>query len=174
MKVRSSLSLLSVLAVVIVVLAAWLWTPDKPRASLQAKYQASPADMMVVGNIRLHVRDSGPKTAPAVIMIHGFGSSLHTWEPWARALQSDYRVIRFDLPGSGLSEPDPTGRYDDERTMDLIVALMDRLGVAKAAFIGNSIGGRIAWKFAALASGAGDEAGSDLARWLCQQGIRVR
>ena len=141
---------LSVLAVLIVVVAVWLWTPDKPRSLLEAKYLASPADMMNVGDTRLHVRDSGPKSAPAVILIHGFGSSLHTWEPWAQALQSDHRVIRFDLPGSGLSEPDPTGRYDDERTMDLIVALMDRLGVANAAFIGNSIGGRMAWKFAAL------------------------
>ncbi len=106
--------------------------------------------MVNLGDVRLHVRDNGPKLAPAVIMIHGFGSSLHTWEPWARALQSDFRVVRLDLPGSGLSEPDPTSRYDDQRTMDLIVALMDRLGLSRAAFIGNSIGGRIAWNFAAL------------------------
>jgi pimeloyl-ACP methyl ester carboxylesterase len=139
---------LSVLAVVILVAAGWLWTPDKPRQSLQARYQRSPADIMTIAGVRLHVRDSGSKANPVVIMIHGFGSSLHTWEPWARALQSDYRVIRFDLPGSGLSEPDPSGRYDDARAMELIVALMDRLGAAKAAFVGNSIGGRIAWNFA--------------------------
>src|SRR5690606_35933076 len=99
---------------------------------LQSKYQAAPADIVTVENVRLHVRDNGPKSAPVVIMLHGFGSSLHTWEPWAQLLRSEYRVIRIDLPGSGLSEPDPTGRYDDERTMDIIVALMDRLGVAKA------------------------------------------
>ena len=71
---------------------------------------------------------AGRKLHPAVILIHGFGSSLHTWEPWARALQSDYRVIRFDLPGSGLSEPDPTGRYDDASTMELIVCADGSLG----------------------------------------------
>ncbi|MET0443162.1 MAG: alpha/beta fold hydrolase [Pseudorhodoplanes sp.] len=141
---------LSVLAVLIVVLAIWLWTPDKQRSLLEAKYLASPADMMNVGDTRLHVRDSGPKSAPAVILIHGFGSSLHTWEKWAEALQSAHRVVRFDLPGSGLSEPDSTGRYDDDRTMEVIVSMMDRLGIAKAAFVGNSIGGRMAWKFAAL------------------------
>jgi pimeloyl-ACP methyl ester carboxylesterase len=100
--------------------------------------------------IRLHLRDTGPKQAPAIIMLHGFGSSLHTWEPWARALERDHRVIRFDLPGAGLSSPDPTGDYTDARTIEILIALMDRLGVTRASLVGNSIGGRIAWTFAAL------------------------
>jgi len=128
----------------------WLWTPDKTRAVLEARYLNDPGDIIEVLETRLHVRDSGPRSAHAVIMLHGFGSSLHTWEPWALALQSKYRVIRFDLPGSGLSEPDPTGDYTDVRVMALMDALMNRLGVAQASLIGNSIGGRIAWKFAAL------------------------
>jgi pimeloyl-ACP methyl ester carboxylesterase len=140
---------LSLLVVASAIVGVWLWTPDRPRAALQSKYRASDADIASVENVRLHVRDSGAKSNPAVIMLHGFGSSLHTWEPWAQALQDQYRVIRIDLPGSGLSEPDPTGRYDDPRTMDILLALMDRLGVARAALIGNSIGGRIAWSFAA-------------------------
>jgi pimeloyl-ACP methyl ester carboxylesterase len=129
--------------------AVFFWTPDKPRAVLDPKYLASPSDIVEVLGTHLHVRDSGPKTAPAIIMLHGFGSSLHTWEPWAQALSADFRVIRFDLPGSGLSEPDASGNYSDTRTMNLIAALMDRLGIAKASLIGNSIGGRIAWRFAA-------------------------
>jgi pimeloyl-ACP methyl ester carboxylesterase len=102
-----------------------------------------------MGGFRLHVRDDGPRDAPALMMLHGFGSSLHTFEPWARALAGPYRVVRFDLPGSGLSEPDPTGLYTDARSMELLVALMDRLGIARASLIGNSIGGRLAWAFAA-------------------------
>ena len=99
--------------------------------------------------MRLRVRDTGPKGAPALIMLHGFGSSLETWEPWARALQTDYRVIRFDLPGTGLSAPDPTGDYTDARSVEVLAALMDRLGLDRASLIGNSIGGAIAWTFAA-------------------------
>jgi pimeloyl-ACP methyl ester carboxylesterase len=127
----------------------WLWTPDKSRAALEAEYLNAPGDMIEVSGQRLHVRDTGPKDAPAVIMLHGFGASLHTWEPWARALQGEFRVIRLDLPGAGLSEPDSTGVYTDARTIELLTALMDRLGVARASLIGNSIGGRIAWTFAA-------------------------
>jgi pimeloyl-ACP methyl ester carboxylesterase len=58
-------------------------------------------------------------------------------------------VVRFDLPGAGLSEPDPTHDYSDARVRFLLAALMDQLGIQKAALIGNSIGGRIAWGFAA-------------------------
>ncbi len=142
--------LLAVLLIALVAGGLWLWTPDEARAALEAKYLNAPGDMIQVSGTRLHVRESGPKDAPAVIMLHGFGSSLQTWEPWARALQDDYRVIRFDLPGSGLSPPDPTGDYTDARTIEVLTALLDRLGVAHACVIGNSIGGRIAWRFAAL------------------------
>jgi hypothetical protein len=64
-------------------------------------------------------------------------------------LAVDHRVIRFDLPGSGLSAPDPSGNYSDARSMEVLIALMDRLGVARASITGHSIGGRIAWTFAA-------------------------
>jgi pimeloyl-ACP methyl ester carboxylesterase len=105
--------------------------------------------MMDFGGFRLHVRDSGKRDAPAVILLHGFGSSLHTFDAWADALDEKYRVIRFDLPGSGLSEPDPTGIYTDDRSMEILLELMDRLGVTSATLVGNSIGGRLAWRFAA-------------------------
>jgi len=130
-------------------IAAWAWTPDRSRADLEADYLRDPGDMIEVGGTRLHVRDDGPREAPTVILIHGLGSSLHTWEPWAQALQDQFRVIRLDLPGAGLSPPDPTGDYTDARTMALLIALQDRLGVERASLVGNSIGGRIAWTYAA-------------------------
>jgi pimeloyl-ACP methyl ester carboxylesterase len=126
-----------------------LWTPDKPRSELEARYLAAPGDMLQVGPWRLHVRDSGPKEAHAVLMLHGFGASLHTWDEWAQALSGTHRVIRLDLPGSGLSEPDPANDYTDARSVELVLALMDQLGVARASIVGHSIGGRIAWTLAA-------------------------
>ncbi|WBQ13149.1 alpha/beta fold hydrolase [Hyphomonadaceae bacterium BL14] len=142
---------LLIAAVVIGMLVAvgvWLWTPDLSRERLEAAYLRSASDMMDVEGARLHVRVDGPDAGPALIMIHGFGSSLHTWDDWAAALSDRYRVVRFDLPGSGLSPPDPTGRYDDARAFELLLGLMARLGIGEAAIIGNSVGGRIAWSFA--------------------------
>lgn len=127
----------------------WLYTPDKPRAALEEAYLNQASDMRLVGGTHLHIRDDGPRDAPAVILLHGFGSSLHTFEPWAQALKADYRVVRLDLPGSGLSPPDRADDYTDARSVELILALMDQLGITRATLVGNSIGGRIAWNMAA-------------------------
>ena len=124
----------------------YLYAPDKPRAELEAAY---PGEYRIVDGVRLRLRDTGPRGAPAVILLHGFCASLDTWEPWARALSERYRVVRFDLPGFGLTGPDPTGDYSDARQMKVLADLMDQLGVARAILVGNSMGGRIAWNFAA-------------------------
>ncbi|WP_396594070.1 alpha/beta fold hydrolase [Brevundimonas sp. R86498] len=140
---------LVVLVAALVATTVWLWTPDKTRPELEALYLARPGDMVTVAGTRLHVRDTGPRDAPAVILLHGFGASLHTWEPWAEALDDDLRVIRLDLPGAGLSPPDPTGDYTDARVTTLLLALMDQRGLDRASLVGNSVGGRLAWTLAA-------------------------
>jgi pimeloyl-ACP methyl ester carboxylesterase len=127
----------------------WLWTPDKDRAGLETLYARAPSQFVDVLGLRLHVRDTGPRDAPTLILLHGFGSSLHTWEPWALALEGRFRVVRLDLPGAGLTGADPSGDYSDERGVQILAVLMDRLGIRQATFIGHSMGGRLAWRFAA-------------------------
>jgi pimeloyl-ACP methyl ester carboxylesterase len=140
----------------VIALAVWLYAPDKPRPALEAAY---PGDYRTIDGLRVRLRDTGPRdtgprdtgprTAPAVILLHGFGASLETWEPWAEALSAHFRVIRFDLAGFGLTGPDPTGDYTIARDMQILAGLMDQLGLERASLIGNSLGGRIAWNFAA-------------------------
>ena len=127
----------------------WLWTPDADRAALEARYAAPPSSFVTLEGVRLHVRDTGPRDGPTVLLLHGFGSSLHTWDAWAALLEADRRVIRLDLPGFGLTGADPTGDYSDLRAVALLDGLLDRLGVAQADVVGSSMGGRIAWRFAA-------------------------
>ncbi len=129
--------------------AAFLWTPDRSLAVLEAQYLNAKSDYIDVAGIRLHVRDSGPKSAPAVILLHGLGSSLHTWEPWAKSLSENFRVIRYDLPGFGLTGAEPSGDYSEARSMQVLAALMDKLSIERAGVIGNSMGGRLAWRFTA-------------------------
>jgi len=148
-KMKLLFAVLFTTVVMLIAVGIWLWTPDKSRGELEAKYLGDPGDLLQIAGMQLHVRDSGPKDAPALLLLHGFGSSLQTWEPWARALCSDYRVLRFDMPGAGLSAADPNGDYSDARSMQVLIALMDHFGIAKASLIGNSMGGKIAWKFAA-------------------------
>lgn len=137
------------LAAALTALAAWLYTPDLARTVVEQRYLAQPDDIRRIDGVALHVRDSGPREAPVLVLMHGLGSSLHTWEPWARALADSFRVVRFDFPGHGLSGADPDRDYRDPRTIRLVQALLDTLGIPRATLVGNSMGGRIAWSFAA-------------------------
>jgi pimeloyl-ACP methyl ester carboxylesterase len=141
---------LILLGIVIAGAFAWLYTPDEQRAALMAKYAQAPSEFLDAAGVTLHVRDTGPRTAPAIVLLHGFGSSLQTWDDWAQDLQTDHRVIRYDMPGFGLTGADPSGDYTDARSVAVLLALLDRLGIARASIVGNSMGGRIAWTFAAL------------------------
>jgi len=132
----------------------WLWTPDKDRASLEAVYARAEdgSRFIELDGVRLHVRDSAPGAppgTPTLLMLHGFGSSLHTWQAWAEALSPPWRVLRVDLPGAGLTGADPSGDYSDARALQLIGALLDERGIARVTVIGHSMGGRLAWRLAA-------------------------
>ena len=64
-------------ALLLVALGAFLlWTPDRTPAYLEARYLAAPEDLIdvpVAGTkLRLHVRDDGPRDAPALLFLHGF------------------------------------------------------------------------------------------------------
>ncbi|MEI7446241.1 MAG: alpha/beta fold hydrolase [Burkholderiales bacterium] len=142
-------TLFVVLLALVVAAGAWLWTPDRPRAELEAKWLASPSDLVELAGTRVHVRDEGPRDAPTIVMVHGFGSSLQTWDAWAAALRDRWRVLRLDLPGHGLSGPDATGDYGDARSHAILDALLDARGLRRVVLVGHSIGGRIAWSYAA-------------------------
>ncbi len=103
---------------------------------------------LMVGDLPLRVLQEG--RGPDVILIHGTPGSLEDWEPVATALASSFRVTRFDRPGSGFSGDD--GEYSFEHNADVVLRLMDKLGIAHAIVVGHSYGGPIAL---ALASRAG-------------------
>ncbi len=141
------LSILVLLGLVAVI-GIWAWAPDIAREKLTRKYFLPSSAMKTLAGAPVHVAIDGPSEGPVVVMIHGFGASLHTWQGWSEGLRDRYRVVRFDLPGAGLSPPDPTGRYDDARAIEIIEALLAELEAPQATLVGNSLGGRIAWRFA--------------------------
>ena len=81
---------------------------------------------------------------PVLVLLHGFGASLQTWDAWAGELEKDRRVLRFDVPGFGLTGPARDGVYSAERMIKVLSLLLDYLGVSKASLAGNSLGGYIA------------------------------
>lgn len=130
--------------------------PDRAVETLVARWAPPPSDFIEVKGQIVHLRDEGPRDDPApIVLLHGTSASLHTWEGWAAALKRQRRVIRFDLPGFGLTGPF-TGRYapDDYRGDTLArftLDVMDALKVRQAVLGGNSLGGEVAWRVASLA-----------------------
>ena len=130
--------------------------PDRPVESLVARWAPPPSDFVEVKGQLVHLRDEGPRGDPVpVVLLHGTGASLHTWDGWVAALKPHRRVIRFDLPGFGLTGPF-AGRYarDDYRGdtyARFVLDMLDALRVPRAVVGGNSLGGEVAWRVATLA-----------------------
>tara|TARA_B100000745_G_scaffold66783_1_gene39375 strand:- start:4509 stop:5333 length:825 start_codon:yes stop_codon:yes gene_type:complete len=86
---------------------------------------------------------------PAVLLLHGLGSSLDTWRRNVQPLaDAGYRVLAPDLPGHGDSDKPVSLDYDPLATVDFTSRLLDALGVQKASLVGNSAGGLVATMFA--------------------------
>jgi pimeloyl-ACP methyl ester carboxylesterase len=130
--------------------ALWLFsTPDIPRAQLEAKYAKPPSRfLMLPDGARAHVRDQGPKDAPALVLVHGSNASLFTWSPWVERLSQDFRVVTMDMPGHGLTGAVPNDDYSQEGMVKFTLEVADRLGLTRFAIGGNSMGGGVAARLA--------------------------
>ncbi|PKP95297.1 MAG: alpha/beta hydrolase [Alphaproteobacteria bacterium HGW-Alphaproteobacteria-14] len=139
------------LALIVVLVIAFLIfrTPDTDAAEMRAKYGGAPSQFIDIGDgVTVHLRDEGPKDAPAIVLLHGSNADLHTWEPWVTALKSQYRVIRFDQVGHGLTGPDPKHDYSRANYVADVLAVADNLGLERFILGGNSMGGKHALAFA--------------------------
>ena len=122
------------------------WVPDRPVAELAGRWAKPPSQFVEVAGMLVHLRDEGPPDDPEpIVLLHGTSSSLHTWDGWVSALKTHRRVIRFDLPGFGLTGPTPDGNYHIDNYVRVVLAVLDRLGVQHCVLAGNSLGGYVAW-----------------------------
>lgn len=110
------------------------------------QYVTPASGWMMYQNQNIHFTDEG--VGDAVFLIHGTSSSLHTWNEWAKNLSKTHRVIRIDLPGFGLSGPNPQNDYSESMYLGVFEKLREALNVAKWTVIGNSFGGRLAAAYA--------------------------
>ena len=119
------------------------------RTALISEYMLPNDKIVEVGGAKVRVRIEGDKNDQTIILLHGFSFSLESWDGWAAKLKKNYRVIRYDLLGHGLTGADPRRRYSPIERADFLRKIMDTLSVEKAIIGGNSLGGLIAWRFAA-------------------------
>jgi len=130
-------------------LVALGWESDRPVSSLTERWAPPPSTFVELQGLQVHLRDQGNTDDPLpLVLIHGTSASLHTWQGWVGELAAERRLISADLPGFGLTGPDPNRDYSIERYVRFIDALLDHLQVEQAVLVGNSLGGWIAWEYA--------------------------
>jgi pimeloyl-ACP methyl ester carboxylesterase len=100
-----------------------------------------------VNGINVHYKRYG-QGEPVFLLLHGFGASLFSWREVTVPLAEFGMVIAYDRPAFGLTERlltwEGKNPYSQEAQIELVVGLMDALGVERAILVGNSAGGTIA------------------------------
>lgn len=141
-----------IVATVLAVIGGYVaatWAPDVPVEVLKARWAPPPSQFLAIDGMQVHLRDEGPRDdSVPIVLLHGTSSSLHTWDGWADSLKATRRVIRFDLPGFGLTGPAPDGDYGMTAYVRFVTHVLDTLGTHRVVLAGNSLGGWIAWRVA--------------------------
>ncbi len=114
---------------------------------LRQKYADPASKYMNIDGLEVHYKDEG--TGPVLLMVHGSESSLRTYDRIAAKLKDKYRIIRFDIPGYGLS-----GRISDRaaasvQPTDIPAKLLAALGATEVNCAGVSSGGTMCMYLAA-------------------------
>jgi len=137
------------LTILLIIGVLALWRGDVARADAEAQFADGASAFLDAGATgRIHYRDQGPRGAPPVVLVHGTGASLHTWEPWVTRLTPDYRIVTLDLPGHGLTGATPAGDYSRSGMVAAIHAVVDHLGLERFVLGGNSMGGEMSMAYA--------------------------
>lgn len=114
------------------------------RANGVARFPVSHHTVRANG-IRQHYVEAG--SGPPVILLHGFPLYWYQWRQLIPLLAPRFRVIAPDLRGYGATEK-PPGGYDKRTMAADLRALMETLGIERAAIVGHDRGARVATRFA--------------------------
>jgi pimeloyl-ACP methyl ester carboxylesterase len=114
---------------------------------LKTKYANEFSKFIEIDGMQVHYRIEG-KGIP-IVLIHGTGSSLHTWDDWSEKLKENYKVIRMDLPAFGLTGPNKSSDYSIKKYTQFFDAFVTKMNIDSMYLAGNSLGGNIAWNYAA-------------------------
>jgi pimeloyl-ACP methyl ester carboxylesterase len=133
------------IAVVLILIGSGI-RPDVPVEKLKLKYANAQSKFVVIDGLSIHYRDEGQGFP--LVLLHGAPSSLHSFDGLTAELSKKFRVIRLDLPGYGLTGPNPTGDYSLAFYMRFLDSFLTALHVGSCSIAGNSFGGHLASEFA--------------------------
>ena len=122
---------------------------DIPKNEIISKHAKGLSDFLELADgSKIHFRDEGNKDGKVLVLVHGFNGSLFNYEPLVPYLIDQYRLISLDLPAHGLTGAVKSDLYSHEGFEKVIDEVVQILGVEKFYFVGHSMGGMIAWRYA--------------------------
>lgn len=132
-------------------IAIWvLYQPDIPVSALQEKYTNSESRFMEIKGMQAHYRDEGPASdSIPLVLLHGTGAFLQTWDGCSAEWIKNRRVIRMDMPAFGLTGPSASNDYSIDAYVDFLHQFLQKLNVQQCFLAGNSLGGEIAFSYTA-------------------------
>ena len=141
--------LLGSILVLLIVLGIVFYQKDQSPEVVYKKYALASSQQIAIGGVQLHYSDEGNRLdSTPLLLIHGTSSSLRTWDGVTAHLKNQYRIIRFDLPGFGLTGPNPNHDYSTRYYNEVIDSLLKALQISRVIIVGNSLGGAIATQYA--------------------------
>jgi pimeloyl-ACP methyl ester carboxylesterase len=151
-RLKISLALFLTLLLCVILIPLFVPIPELQNTVPEKDLADSDSQFIDIGDLTVHYKASAntpPEGSPTFILLHGFGSSLFTWHEVIDELGIYGRVIAFDRPAFGLTERPMRGSwqenpYTPQAQINLLLGLMDNLGIDKAILVGNSAGGSIA------------------------------
>ena len=119
--------------------AAWFFiTPSLSRAELsEYAYET----LTLPDGMKVNYRTQGAEDAPLIVMAHGATDSLGVWDRLAEELQGDYRIVRFDWIGHGLTDGVPPKEYSSVRMGEFLHDFVETAGLDDFILVGHSFGG---------------------------------
>jgi pimeloyl-ACP methyl ester carboxylesterase len=114
---------------------------DRPPAPPGAWLQAAGLEERFATVDGLRVRYVRTGRGPAVLLLHGFASSIYSWKDVIPELAADLDVVALDLPGFGWSDQPADLTFD--HLPRVVLSLMRELGIDRASLVGNSLGGAV-------------------------------
>lgn len=141
----------AVLAVFLFVLLAVPFLIPLDDSGLQAAGDLADADgrFLDVAGLQTYVLERGPADGEPVVFVHGLFGSTFSWRYNLDAVAAaGYRVIAYDRPGAGLTEPRADFDYSVANQAEFLAALLDRLEIQQARFVAHSAGGSVLAEFA--------------------------
>lgn len=97
-------------------------------------------DVVLSGNIALHVRQDGDPEGTPILFSNSLGTDMRIWDAVISGLPNGLRIVRYDIRGHGLSDCPPGPYSVSDLTADA-AAIIEKLGCGPVIFVGLSIGG---------------------------------